>query len=100
MLTGDKLACSKDSPITLHDCGQFQLLVLVGRDRKIALARIDEVVDAKLEILRRHRLHRLCHVRAMMRQFESGLEGARQYMRRILEFVSDFPDAPTTEHDV
>jgi hypothetical protein len=96
---GEAPACGKDAPVDLDDCDRCHIIIQVGGDRKAALSRIDEAVNNRLKLLQRHRLHRLCNVRAMLRQFESGLEGARQYTRRILEFVSEFPDAPTMKDD-
>ena len=91
--------CGQETPATLHDCSRFHLHLQVGLDPKVALSRIDKVVDDKLQFLLQHRMHRLCPVRAMLRQFESGLEEARQYMRDINDFVSEFPDAVSTESD-
>lgn len=91
--------CDQDTPTTMHDCSRFHLHLQVGLDPKAALSRIDEVVDDKLQFLQQHRLHRLCPVRAMLRQLESGLEEARQYMQDINDFVSEFPDAVITDSD-
>lgn len=88
--------CGQETPATLHDCSRFHLHLQVGLDPKAALSRIEKAVDDKLQFLQLHRLHRLCPVRAMLRQLESGLEEARQYMRDINDFVSEFPDAVDT----
>jgi hypothetical protein len=85
--------CSQDTPLTMHGCSHFRLNLQVGVDLKAALSRIDKVLDDKLEQLHPHRLHRLCPVRAMLRQFKKGLEDSRQYLRDINDFVSEFPDA-------
>jgi hypothetical protein len=85
--------CSQDIPLTMHECSHFRLNLQVGVNPKAALSQIDKVLDDKLEQLRQHRLHRLCPVRAMLRQIKKGLEDSRQYLRDINDFVSKFPDA-------
>lgn len=74
---GERIVCGQDTPVTVHGCSHFQLELQVGIDPTAALSRIDKVIDDNFESLRQHRLHRLCPVRAMLRQFESGLEGSR-----------------------
>lgn len=90
---GERIICGQDTPLTMHECSHFRLNLQVGVDPKAALSQIDKVLDDKLEQLQQHRLHRLCPVRAMLRQFKKGLEDSRQYLRDINDFVSEFPDA-------
>lgn len=89
----ERIICGQDTPLTMRDCSHFHLDLQVGIDPTAALSRIDKVIKDKLELLQQHRLHRLCPVRAMLRQFEKGLEDSRQYLRDINDFVSEFPDA-------
>jgi len=95
----ERIVCAQYTPVTIRDCSRFHLDVQVGVDPTAALSRIDKAVDDKLESLRQHRLHKLCPVRAMLRQFESRLEETREYIRLINDFVSEFLDAVTTESD-
>jgi hypothetical protein len=90
---GEAWVCSQDTPLTMHECSHIRLKLQVGVNPKAALDQIDKVLDNKLEQLQQHRLHRLCPVRAMLRQFKKGLEDSRQYLRDINDFVSEFPDA-------
>jgi hypothetical protein len=94
-----RAVCSQDTPVTTRDCSRFHLDLQVGVGPTAGLSQIDKVIDDKLESLRQHRLHRLCPVRAMLRQFESRLEAMRKHIRLINDFVSEFPDAVTTESD-
>lgn len=86
----DVLICRKYAPVTLGDCSRIHNIIPVG-DRDAALSQIDEVVDSRLELLRRHCLHRICPVRVTLRQFESGLEESRQYMRDIVDRTFEIP---------
>ena len=95
----ERVVCSQGAPVTIRDCSHFHLDLQVGVGPTAALSRIDKVIDDKLESLRQNRLHRLCPVRAMLRQFESRLEAMRKHIRLINDFVSEFPDAVTTESD-
>lgn len=91
----DKVVCNIDAPITLIGCSHVHIIMSLD-GRTAALSRIDEVVNSKLELLRRQRFHRLCPVRAMLRQFEPGLEEARQFMRRVVDVcTSEVPDDMT-----
>lgn len=86
----DVLICHKDVPVTLGDCGRIHNIIPAD-DHDAALIQIDEVVDSRLELLRRHCLHRLCPVRATLRQSESGLEESRQFMRDIVDRIFEDP---------
>ena len=93
---GDVLICCKDNPITLRDCGRAHNIIPAD-DRAAAPSQIDEAVDSRLELLQRHCLHRLCPVRAMLRQFESGLEDSRQFMRDIVDRIFENPNDATVD---
>lgn len=86
----DVLICRKDATVFLGDCSRIHNIIPAD-DRDAALSQIDKVVDSRLEMLRRHCLHRLCPVRATLRQFESGLEGSRQFMRDIVDRIFEIP---------
>lgn len=90
---GQKITCCQDTPVTMRDCSHFHLDLKVGVHPTAALSKIDKVIKDKLEVLQQHRLHRLCPVRTMLRQFEKGLEDSRRYLRDINDFGSEFPDA-------
>lgn len=96
---GERIVCAQDTPVTMRDCGHLHLELQVGVYSTAALSRIDKVIDDKLESLRQHRLHRLCPVRVMLRQFESGLEGSRQYLRNLNDFVCESADGVVTYAD-
>ena len=78
------------------ECSHVHIIISLD-GRTAALSRID--VDSKLERLRGHRFHRLCHVRAMLRQFESGLEEARQFMRRAVDVCTSEVSVEATNVD-
>ena len=56
-------------------------------DRVKARKLVDEAVDGRLALLRRHFEHRYCYVRAMRPKLESGLATARQYMREEVDRI-------------
>jgi hypothetical protein len=93
---GDALICRKDAPVTLNDCSHIHNIIPAD-DRMAAPSQIDQVVDGRLELLQRHCLHRICPVRATLRQFESGLERSRQFMRDIVNRIFEIPDDAAVE---
>lgn len=79
-------------------CSRIHNIIPVD-DYEAALSQVDEVVDSRLELLQSHCKHRFCPVRATIRQFESGLEGSRQFMRDIVNRIFEIPDAVTAESE-
>jgi hypothetical protein len=82
----DVCLCKRDAPVMVYDCRRIQCIVPLG-DRVKARKMVDEAVDARLALLRRHFLHKWCYVRAMRSKLESGLVMARQYMREEVDRI-------------
>jgi hypothetical protein len=78
--------CERDAPVTLGDCRRIHCIIPLG-DRTRAMKMVDDAIDGRLALLRRHSTHQLCNVRAMRRKLESGLEFARQYMREEVNLI-------------
>jgi hypothetical protein len=82
----DKCLCKQDASAYMSDCRRVQCVVPLG-DRVEARRLVDKAIDRRLDLIRRHYLHRLCYVRAMRRKLESGLVVARQYMREEVDRI-------------
>ena len=90
-VSGEKIVCGRDVPVKFDDCVLVRGKIPYG-DCVAAPRAVDETIDRRLSLLRRHGAHRLCLVRAMRRKWESGLEVARRYMQEIVDLSFEIPD--------
>lgn len=82
----DVCLCKRDAPVMVYDCRRIQCIIPLG-DRVKAKKLVDEAIDGRLALLRRHFPHKWCYVRAMRSKLESGLVAARQYMREEVDRI-------------
>ena len=91
---GEGQVCKLEAPVTFNDCSRIEAIVPAG-DGPTALKIVNETIDKRLEKLQRHRTHRMCQVRAMLRKIESGLEESRQFMKEALILTMDVEEELT-----
>lgn len=82
--TGHGHLCKRDAPVTTYDSRHVQCIIPLS-DRMKAMKLVDEAIDERIALLRRHSEHRFCPVRVLRQKLESGLETARQYMREMVD---------------
>jgi len=84
--TGHGHLCKRDAPVTSIDSQRIQYIVPLG-ERMKAMKVVDEAIDGRMALLKRHVRHRLCPVRIILQNLESGLEMPRQNMRDVVDLV-------------